>query len=98
MSELPDLAAWSPCVGDAFRLQLDEGQSVDLELIEATALEPARGAPRQDPFSLVFRGPANVQLAQTTYRLQHEGMGEVPVFLVPIGADEEGTFYEAIFN
>ena len=98
MSELPDLAAWSPFVGEVFRLQLDDDQSIELELIEATALAPSKGAPRQDPFSLVFRGPATRQIGQATHTLKHERIGELPVFLVPIGADEQGTFYQAIFN
>lgn len=98
MSDVPDLAAWSPCVGEVFRVVLDEEQLIELELIEATALPAHRGAPRQDPFSLVFRGPATVQLGQAMHTLEHERIGQQPVFLVPIGADEEGTFYEAIFN
>ena len=98
MSALPDLATLSPCVGDVFRLQLEGDERVELELMEAKALPAARGAPRQDPFSLVFRGPATYRVRQAMYTLEHDGIGELPVFLVPIGAEEGGTLYEAIFN
>lgn len=98
MSELPDLTAWTACVGGAFCLQLDGGAPVDLTLIEATALPAQPGAPRQEPFILIFRGPATCLLSQATHTLQHERLGELALFLVPAGADEEGAYYQAVFN
>jgi hypothetical protein len=30
--------------------------------------------------------------------MKHEAIGDFELFLVPIGRDETGTFYEAVFN
>lgn len=54
---------------------------------------------RQEPFSLVFRGPHNRFLKQKMYPMANENMGELGnIFLVPITRDEEGFYYEAVFN
>lgn len=53
-------------------------------------------APRE-PFSLVFRGPAEPALAQAIQPLRHPRLGTLALFLVPIGADGDGRRYEAVF-
>jgi hypothetical protein len=30
--------------------------------------------------------------------MKHDSIGDFDLFLVPIGRDESGTFYEAVFN
>jgi len=37
-------------------------------------------------------------LPQRLYRLEHNGLGELDIFLVPIGKDEQGVSYQATFN
>jgi len=49
-------------------------------------------------FTLYFQGPANVHLAQHVYPLEHASMGEFEIFLVPVGLNERGFEYEAVFN
>ncbi len=91
-------------VGSSFVLRgcEDDAGSAELELIEATSL--GRGDERRDeshrrePFSLVFRGPAELVLPQAIYRLTHDELGDQEMFLVPIGPDAQGMRYEAIFN
>jgi hypothetical protein len=46
----------------------------------------------------VFRGPGDVLLPQRIYRMEHEEIGVFDLFLVPIGPDEIGLRYEAIFT
>jgi hypothetical protein len=36
-------------------------------------------------------------LPQGLYHLDHPVMGELELFLVPIGADRDGVTYEAVF-
>lgn len=48
-------------------------------------------------FSLVFGGPGDQALSQGTYALTHPELGELHLFLVPIGQGEEGIRYEAAF-
>ncbi|HEY0005230.1 MAG TPA: hypothetical protein VGB17_10520 [Pyrinomonadaceae bacterium] len=72
------------------------GQSpMELELIEITQL---KRAPRQEMFSIRFRGPLDPQLLQRTFSLEHERMGAFELFLVAINRDEDGMYYEAVFN
>ena len=57
-----------------------------------------KGAARE-PFSLIFRAAGvHFHLAQGIYLLEHGGHGELHVFLVPIGPDEAGMRFEAVFN
>ena len=49
-------------------------------------------------FSLFFRGPADAPLPQATYALEHDELGKLEIFIVPVGRDEQGTDYEAAFN
>ena len=37
-------------------------------------------------------------LPQRIYRLEHNGLGELDIFLVPIGKDADGVSYQAMFN
>jgi len=50
------------------------------------------------PFSLIFIGASDLILPQMIYRLRHDEMGEVSIFLVPIGKDQRGVSYQAVFN
>lgn len=88
-------------VGDQFRLALPEGPSLTLVLAEVTAGPAAGGegpdgATRQQ-FSLLFRGPADPQLGQGVWELEHDELDELALFLVPLGPDADGPRYEAVF-
>ncbi|HEX9189876.1 MAG TPA: hypothetical protein VGB87_22560 [Vicinamibacteria bacterium] len=104
MSEGPSLDAlehgdFARHLGTPFRLRLPSGEALDLTLVEAT-LHPDRSAvaARRKGFSLVFRDARPGHLPQGTYRLDHEEMGTLEIFLVPIGPLEGGMGYEAVFN
>ncbi len=85
-------------VNSVFVVEPDQDQSCELELIEVKLLKHHDGAPRKDPFSLLFRGPREVMLQQCTYNLRHETLGTFPLFLVPLLPDSSGNYFEAIFN
>ena len=75
---------------------LDErGQSHAMDLIELTN---GHSTPGQEQFSLRFRGDRDWIFPQRIYAMKHDSMGDFDLFLVPIGRDESGTFYEAVFN
>ncbi len=93
----PVLGNFSPFVGRSFDVLAAQG-AVELELIEAKELRAGVGAPRQDPFSLVFKVERDCELWQGPVTLEHELTGRVDLFLVPIGEDREGRYFEAIFN
>jgi hypothetical protein len=91
------LEAFQPLVGSEFKLHLGPDQTLPAHLIEAQPIRSA-AAPEREPFSLVFKGPAEPLLPQCIYRLEHPSLDALDVFLVPIRRTPEGVQYEAVFN
>lgn len=71
--------------------------ALTLDAVEALGDGIPAGATRQ-PFSLAFRGPVSPELRQGTYPLRHATLGLLDVFVVPVGRDEHGVRYEAVFG
>jgi hypothetical protein len=78
-----------------FRVQVDEANAIDLVLAEVSELNLSA---KQEQFSIVFRGPVDVFLGQGGRQFGHDEMGDFDLFLVPIGQDDNGYNYEAVFN
>lgn len=74
---------------------IDAAEPFELELVEVT--EPTVTA-SQTFFSLYFLSRGDFMLPQGTYRLNHEQLGEMIIFLVPTARDNNGFKYEAVFN
>ena len=85
---------FSEHLDSTFRVYADASNPLDVELISATESEEGSGR----PFSIVFRGSGDVVLPQRIYRMEHAEIGSFELFLVPIGPDEKGLRYEAVFN
>jgi hypothetical protein len=95
MSEIFDYEVLAGQLNTKFAL-IDAAQPFELELFKVT--EPTVSA-SQTFFSLFFRGSADFMLPQGTYRMKHELLGELMIFLVPTSREEDGGFeYEAVFN
>jgi hypothetical protein len=88
-------------VGEEFVVTVDGGPAVRAELVEATeGSEPGGAGPagqQRRQFSLVFLGPAEPVLPQMIYGLDHQDLGHLDLFLVPIGPAGGGMRYEAVF-
>ena len=82
-------------LGSSFRLHAEE-LIVEVRLVECRGLSVTHG--KREPFSIVFRAPMETGLPQNTYRLEHDEMGSLDLFIVPIGPDSEGMRYEAVFT
>lgn len=97
-----DMTTFAGRVGEQFRILIDEASTLTTRLIEVTPAPDVDGCQaRVDgraPFSLVFRSPPGAPLPQHIYRLQHDELGTLDLFLVPIGPDAEGMRYEAVFS
>jgi len=94
---------FEPLVGSTFWLhtQNETGRhKVELRLQGAAKVMESEAArlPR-NPFSLYFLGPAEVYLQQQIYHLAHDAFPDgLDLFLVPVGKDERGYSYEAVFT
>ena len=99
MAELPTEEDFRKQLGTKFGVTVEAPRPLELELVEVkgwtTRPEEVQGMER---FALTFRGPGDLFIDQNTYTLTHEEMGELLVFLVPVGRDERGFSYQAVFN
>ncbi len=78
-----------------FQVRLEAGKSVELSLIEVSEHKVYE---RQEEFWILFLGPNEFFLGQGTRRMEHDEMGQFDLFLVPIKQDDQGYYYEAVFN
>jgi hypothetical protein len=82
-------------VGERFRVPLGADGEVELELTEAEKLSGERP---DNAYSIVFRGPLDAFLEQRTYDMEHDALGRLSIFLVPIAERKEGFLYQAVFT
>jgi hypothetical protein len=91
-------------VGEPFELAPAEGEP--FEAILASCDESSYGEREQwlasidrVPFSLVFHAPGGELLPQQTFTVRHAELGELAIFLVPLGPRQDGAMaYEAVFS
>jgi hypothetical protein len=95
MTEQLSSEIFSQHVKSNFLLSVPGGSSLSLELLE---VEEKNYSPDLEQFSLLFRGPRTPKLGQSLYTLEHEKLGKLELFLVPVGPDSVGMGYQAVFN
>jgi hypothetical protein len=87
------------CIEQCFEATDAGDEPVELVLTEVRTrgeADPAGG--RRQAFSVLFAGPAEPALEQRMYTLQNETLGELAIFLVPVGLDGGRMLYEAVFT
>jgi hypothetical protein len=94
--------AIKPYVGTIFEVPLPDGTSTKLTLDAALPYEVRqrrpRNQPKREPFSLFLIGDPSLILPQGMYELRSEVMTLEGLFIVPVGRNDEGTEYEAVFT
>ena len=86
-------------VGSSFWADFPNGSRVELRLVRAAKVMESEAARlKRHPFSLYFIGPKSFRLKQHIYRITHETAEAMEIFLVPVGEDEGGVLYEAVFT
>jgi hypothetical protein len=83
---------FAPLQHERFRIEPPDGPPFEVELTTVTEIPRERGG--RAPFSLVFQGGPSPPLPQSIYHVEHEDLGAIEIFLVPIAADR----YEAVFT
>jgi hypothetical protein len=85
-------------VNTKFYIPLEE-RRVELELVrvigDKSSMDKIEGVER---FSLFFQGPGEFCLPQRIYRMEHEALGALDIFIVPIGIEGNRYQYEAVFS
>jgi hypothetical protein len=88
-------AMFDECVHSEFEIIENSAAVCVLEL---TDVVERMKTPVQETFSLMFRGPLTLFVPQGIRTLKHGKLGELDIFLVPVGKEEDGFQYEAVFN
>lgn len=91
--------SFEPHVGTSFWAEFPNGAKVELRLQSiGKVMESELARLDRQPFSLYFIGPRSYLLKQQTYRIVHDAMEPMEIFLVPVGEDRETYQYEAVFT
>ena len=101
MAELATLTLeqFTPLLGETFELVIEGGEPLSLTLAEADRVgDPGAEHRGRQPFALLFRGPLEPVLEQQIYSLHHADLGELGLFLVAVGPDNEGMSFAAVFT
>lgn len=93
------LEDFEPCLGQTFHVPLENADGIELELIQVKPLGAADSkAQVRQSFSLLFRGPLQPMVGQQVLKFENSTLGELELFLVPIGPDDVGMLYDVTFN
>lgn len=101
--KLPQYNMFLQCINSAFKVQINTGVDIALNLRTVTTIDEVPSeTDQQNPraFSLVFEGALENFLPQAMYQFSQPDLGEFELFIVPIGPTQDGSHmrYEAIFN
>ena len=98
---------FSKHLNNKFQIQFETGEGEEVaqstfeaELVEVSQLgEKPEDEEQRQSFSVIFRGPSEPVLSkQHICKISHDEMGQLDLFLVPIGPDKTGMLYEAVFT
>ena len=82
-------------INSEFQVHDPADQSFALKLIQVV---PRTKTAQFEAFSLLFHGPSAHFMPQGIHKIKHTQLGEIDLFLVPVGKNENGFEYEAVFN
>ena len=92
------IADFTPHLNQPFKIKLDEGQSLTVDLIEVKELGQNRAGvdttSEIKAFSIVFKAAQEQYLPQQIYKIHHPTKGQLELFLVPVSPNK----YEALFT
>jgi hypothetical protein len=97
------LDLFSPLLNAAFTLRDESGVECEAVLVEAAAAGPGnRGESADVPFALLFRVALDAIPAeaarQAMFQVSQPSLETLDLFLVPVNADADGVYFEAVFN
>lgn len=100
MLETFTLETFQPHLGELFHIVVDQEARLPTKLTEVFPWGPGAAAGRdRTPFSLVFHtAPQAPVLPQGIYRVENDRLEPFEIFVGPIGPDERGMRYEAVFT
>jgi hypothetical protein len=95
MEEVPTRDEFAANKNTIFSVSFGPESTVDMKLVEVSE---AKEQGRTERFSLLFLAPPNTPIIQSLFGIAHPVLGPMELFLVPVGQDEKGVEFEAVFN
>jgi hypothetical protein len=90
---------FEPFISTLFKVNSGSGRDSGLTLVEVRELGRKANGNRGfsgESYSLLFQGPTGRKLGQGRYRVHHDALGDLDLFVVPVG--RAAGQYEAIVN
>jgi hypothetical protein len=88
---------FSDKVGQVWAIDEPGAPAIELTLTEVESFRNWAKLARE-PFGLIFTTRGDFVLPQRTYTLRHAELGQMPIFIVPVGRQGDVTSYQAVFN
>jgi hypothetical protein len=95
MADLPGRPEFAAQVDSDFVVVAGEDRRLPMRLV---GIEDGYSTPDNEQFALHFHVTAEMPPHQGTYRVEHEALGPMDVFLVPIAQEGDTLVLEAVFN
>jgi hypothetical protein len=96
-AEASDLERFRSHIGDQFEVLVPK-VPWQLQLVEADPMPDQGGVQDDDGISLIFKAPVDCTISQGSVALDHEQIGWTVLYMNPIGQDDDGQYFEAMFN
>ena len=98
MLEKVSAANFSPLLNKKFKIYFDPSSPSIVELVEVIERKRDSEEVLRQPFSIIFSSSKDNIWPQGMYTIDHHSLGKMEIFLVPIGPNDHGMCYEAVFN
>jgi hypothetical protein len=95
MNELPKREDFLEQLNTKFRVFFDGQHSTEVELTEVSEL---RQKSKFEAFSLIFAAPKDIFPQALLYRVEHDTLGAMELFMGPVEETEDSYLLEALFN
>jgi len=95
MADLPGRPAFEAQVNSDFVVVAGQDKRLPMRLV---GVEDGYSTPQNEQFALHFHAPNQMPPQQGTYHIEHEALGPMDVFLVPIAREGDTLVLEAVFN
>jgi hypothetical protein len=95
MNEFPTREDFLKQLNTKFRVYFNAENPTEVELTEVSEL---RQQPRYEAFNITLLAPNDIPPEQMLYKVEHDSLGAMELFLVPFDRNEKGLYFESIFN
>lgn len=95
MNELPKREDFLLQLNTKFRVFFDGQQPTEVELTEVSEM---RQKSKFEAFSLIFEAPKDIFPQTLLYRVEHDSLGVMELFMGPVEETAKSYLLEAVFN